>query len=256
MADAPVDTDKIINEALDEGISEDTSGSEETKETKIEETKPTGEETKTEETEETEEKLEGKPEAKAEDDSTAKKEQSRLGYQLRHIRANDPYIAKVRTNLQDNYVQAEGLTDDQRSIRRIESDQYVRDLETSRAKLVSDNNTVAAEIPMFNPNSPEFNKELYERSLARYSRDNLELDPQGEITGFKTPLVDYMREEADGYLALVDKSKPEPKKPAPNSNAKMDAASEDTGGTSASIPTPEDKDSISKAFLAGFESIK
>lgn len=257
MADDIVDTEKLVNEALDDGKPEDTGKAEETKETKVEEPKPTGEETKTEDTKETKVEPDGKPETKAAtDDSAADKQQSRLGYQLRQIRANDPYISKVRQGLQDDYVAADGLTDEQRSIRRLESDQYVKDLETSRARLVSDNNTVNQEIPIFNPNSEEFNKTLYERSLARYSRDNLELDPQGEITGFKTPLLDFMREEADSYLVLVDKKKPEDKKPAPDSNAKMDAASEDAGGASASVPTQDEKDPIMAAFVKGFDSMK
>ena len=256
MPEPTVDTEKLITEALDEGKPEVAAESEETKEPKVEGPKSTDEGTETEETKETKEEPAGKPEAKAGDDSTAKQEQNRLGYQLRHIRANDPYIGKVRQGLQDDYVQAEGLTDDQRSIRRIESDNYIRDLETSRAKLVSDTVAIQQEIPMFNPRGKGFREDLYNRSLERYSRDNLELDPQGEITGFKTPLADYMREEADSYLALVDKSKVKDKKTAPDSNAKMDAASEDAGGASASVPTHEDKDPITKAFLAGFESMK
>lgn len=200
--------------------------------------------------------------SKADDDATAK-EQRRVGYQLRQIRQNDPYVSKQRKALQEEYVNEANITDDQREIRQIKADNYLKTLETSRAQLVADQQTVASEIPMFDPNSDDFRKDLYDRSLRRYGRDSLEQDDEGNITGYKIPLLEYLREEADSYRALSidsDKSKPDPKssqsKTKTDDDAKMDAASEDAGGSSPTTTEASEKDPTVEAFLQGFDSVK
>lgn len=188
--------------------------------------------------------------SEAGDGSTAEKDQNRLGYQIRQIRGNDEYVAKLRSNLQDNYVNEAGLTDEQARIRKLESDAYIKDVEQARATLVTDNDRVAQEISLFNPRSKDFNKDLLDRSLRRFARDQLNRDENGEIIGFKIPLLDYMREEADGYLARG----PIEAKSQETAAATMDAASETAGGSSPTQATSK-KDPLDAAFEAGFDSV-
>lgn len=248
--------------ALDEQSQEDATKSEETStEEDSEESKSTEEGSEEDQAgDESEDEGTGDDESKPSDGADVKS-QRRLGYQLRQIRQNDPYVATARRNLQ-GWVEEDGLSDEQREIRGIRADNYIRDLETKRAQLVADNVQVASEFSIFNPQSPDFNKALYDRSLARFGRDSLQLDDNGEIIGYKISLADYMREEADSYLAMskVDsgKSKTAPKKKAATTDAdraRMDAASDAPGGAS---PTKGEsqKDPITDAFLAGFDSVK
>lgn len=242
-----------------------------------EEEEPAGDET-TEgaTTEEPAETTTAPEKAEADDDSTAQKDQNRLGFQLRQIRAGDPFVARARKALTDDYVNAEGLTDDQREIRQMKSDRYIEKLETSRATLVSDNQQIAEEYPFFRPlnpdgsKNPEFNEPLYKRAIERFGRDSLEMSEPDEngvqqIVGYKVRLLDYMREEADLYQAASKagtETKPPVKpetKPAPKDKGKddaaMDAASEEPGGAStAKTEADEENDPMVKAFLAGFDS--
>ena len=192
-------------------------------------------------------------------------------------------MARAKKALQDDYVNADGISDEQREIRQMKSDRYIEKLETSRATLVSDNQKIAEEFSFFRPknpdgsDNPEFNEALYKRATDRFARDSLEMsepDEQGvqQIVGYKVRFLDYMREEADLYLAgrSQDTSKtPTPKKPAPNtdskddkskgkgkSDAEMDAASEDVGGAStAKSDQAQDEDPMVNAFLKGFDSV-
>lgn len=182
----------------------------------------------------------------------ATKEQNRLGYQLRQIRTNDEYVSKLRTNLQDNYVSAEGLTPEQSQIRKLEADAYIKDVEQARAQIVSDNQKVSQEISIFNPKSKDFNKELLDRSLTRYARDHLVRDEQtGEILGYKMPLAEYMHEEADTYLA----GRNTVQKKRATATAQMEAAAEEPGGTSTARAEAKE-DPMEKAFLDGFNSVR
>ena len=262
-----------------EATTEKAETSEEKVEDKTEAEKPAGdkpaEETKTEA--KGEEVTPVKTEAG--DDSTAEQNQNRLGYQLRQIRAGDPFVARARKALTDDYVNEAGITDDQREIRQMKADRYLETLETKRAQLVADNQQVAEEYSFFRPlnpdgtKNPEFNEALYKRAVDRFGRDSLEMsepDENGkqEIVGYKVRLLDYMREEADLWLAgrgetkgKTDPKKPDekvetPKKDDAKTQAEMDAASEEVGGasTTKSEAQAEEKDPMVKAFLAGFDS--
>ena len=185
-------------------------------------------------------------------DGSAAKEQNRLGFQLRQVRGRDPVVAKLRTTYQDQYVNEAGLTPEQAQIRKLEADAYIKDVEQSRAQLMADNDTAAREISLFNPNSKDFNKDLLDRSLNRYGRDNLDLDPNtGDILGYKTPLLEYLREEAETFLAGSNTSK----KKQETAAATMDAASETAGGASPTQATSK-VDPRDEAFMAGFNSVK
>ena len=274
-SDTTATADKSVSTDALETLEDETSDS--SKETEAQDTgtddSEASEETETDESNDTEtDDSDDSDESKAENGSTAKQEQNRLGYQLRQIRVNDPFVAQARRTLTADYVNEEGITDDQREIRQMKADSYIEKLETSRATLVSDNQTVAEEIPIFNPASPEFKKDLYDRALLRFGRDSLEMsepDAQGkqEIVGFKVRLLDYMREEADLYHAGSNGSKEtKPKSDAKKEDksedkskkdAKMDAASEDPGGVSdTKAQDTKDNDPIVNAFLDGFDSVK
>jgi len=241
VVDVPAESS---DEAKDTSTVTETSSTE-TKESEASETK--GEGDKDEGTSD-ESKAGDKSEA---DDDSAAKEQNRLGFQLRQIRGNDQYVKTLRTNAQD-WVNEAGLTDEQSRLRKLEADAYIKDVEQARASLVLDNERVAGEIPLFDKNSKEFDEGFVKRAFERYARDQLNLDDEGQIVSYKIPLLDYMREEADGYYAgskrkVVDNSK---------SQAEMDAATETPSSTSTEQAKPNAKSPFDEAFEAGFNSVK
>lgn len=198
-------------------------------------------------------KVAGKQDDKteAEGEPAAEKQEAQVRYQLRQIRNNDQYVGKLRSNLEENYVNEVGITPEEARVRKVEAEQYVDRVTRSRAELVADNDRVAQDISLFNPSSKDFNKPLLDRSLARYARDQLERDSDGEIIGYKLSLYDYMREEADAYYAGSSSAKDKQSQ----ATAKMDASAESPGKASPS-QTEAKKTPFDDAFEAGFNSVK
>lgn len=210
-------------------------------------------ESKTEEAESKEEAAEEKAEAEDETDSKTDepeaeveaKEKNQVGYLTRQLKQKDEYIAKLETNLKDNYVD-QGSDDNEQRIRNLEVRQYVKEVEQARSSIVSDNEKVARDIPLFNPESPDYNQTVHERALARYARDSIIADESGEIVGYKVPLYDYLKEEADLYSIGTESGA----KKGKTATAKM-AASAETPGAASRRKSASDED----PFLTGFNSI-
>lgn len=280
MADADTtataDKNKSDEALEDPGMAEFLRNKEAGKESAVEDTKESeGDADATAETEETtaestEDESSEPGETKAEDGSTAKKEQNRLGYQLRQIRAGDPFVSRARKALQDEYVNVEGITDDQREIRQIKSDNYLEKLERDRAQLVADGDAIAAEYDYLNPqDEAHFDKPLYDYLMAKFGRDSLIMsDPdengKTEIVGYRTRLLDYIREEADliargskGNSGKTESAKTAVKLDKGKTEAQMDAASDEPGGTStAKADNAKDNDPLVAAFISGMDSVK
>lgn len=199
----------------------------------------------------------------AADDSTAQQEQNRLGYQLRQIRSNDVFVNRQRQNLQ-NWVNDPSITNDEARLRSIEAENYIEKVERARAQLITDEEQARKELSVFNPQSPDYREAIYDRAIQRYARDQVitEEDANGvqQIVGYKIPLLDYLREEADSYLAGVDSSRKtstdSKESDSKKAQARMDAASEvTTGGASPEAIKPA-KSAFDEAFEAGFNSVR
>jgi hypothetical protein len=200
----------------------------------------------------------------AKDDSTAKKEENRVGYQLRQLRGNDEFIRQSRSNL-DTWVKEAETPEDAR-LRKLEANQVLGDIERSRAQLRTDGEAVSQEIAIFNSNSADFNQQLYNRAMQRYSRDQLvtENDAGGtpQIISYKTPLLEYMREEAESYYAAVDaaskqKSASDEKKQVDKKTkqANLKDVAEEPGAVSPESTKPQ-KNGFDEQFEQGFNSYK
>lgn len=233
-------------------------------------------ETTSEEESQDEEDSDESSELDAEDDDEAAdgdaaKNQNRVGYQLRQLRQKDEFVQKSRETL-NNWVNSADDNQEAR-LRRMEADQYLADVERSRAQLVTDGDRIIQEIPLFNPQSDDFDKAVYDRALQRYSRDQLiteNVDGVAQIVGYKQPLLDYMKEEADAYYAGVESAKKRNAKSAEadktskevdktsqkKKQAKMDDAGEVTTGSRSPESSKSESNPVDDAFLAGFDSVK
>lgn len=195
------------------------------------------------------------------DKSQSTKEQNRKAMELRLAQKNEK-SQELRQKLQTDYID-EAENDNDRRIREIETDRYIEKVERVNRDLARDNEQAAREIPLFNSGSSEFNKDLLDRSLKRYSRDCLTQDENGAIVAYSIPLLDYLREEAAMYGAAgsnasgdkptqqeADAAK---KAKAEQDQAKMDAAADATGGASAQAAEAKKtgNESFDDAFLAG-----
>lgn len=206
--------------------------------------------------------------AKEDKSQSDKAKQNREAGKLRLAQKNEK-ISELRGRLQTEYVDAAEDEND-RKIRAIESDRYVERIERVNRDLQRDNEQAAREIPLFNAADTEhFDKDLLDRSLKRYARDCLTQDENGQITGYSIPLLDYLREEADGYGAGSKTQTPQQdasakakaaadakKAAADKAKAEMDAASDATGGSSAAAAEAKRTQagtSFDEAFLAGMD---
>jgi hypothetical protein len=186
-------------------------------------------------------------------DKTKKAEQNREAGKLRIAQKSEDNLKQLRDDLQTGYVdEAEDERD--RQIRELRMEQYLEKVRGVNERLQRDNEQAAKEIDVFNSSSPSFNKALLDRTMKRYARDCLQVAEDGKtITGYTVPLLDYLREEADTYG--LGSNTHTPQKKAATASAKMDAAAEDTGGSSAAAAEAKQtgKDSFDDLFLAGMD---
>lgn len=184
--------------------------------------------------------------SEAQDDSAdARAEQNRLAA-LRRVQERDASREKLEAERQEHLNSIDD--EDKRRIANLEWDNYINRVSQTRENLLSDAEAIRREYPMFDPNSKDFNKDLYERSMKRFARDSAEADSDGNIISVKTRLRDYLKEEAELFLAG---SKTGSRKQS-NAKAKMDAAAERPTGSTAPKKTAQEED----PFLAGFNSVK
>lgn len=190
-----------------------------------------------------------------------KAKQNREAAKLRIAQKNKD-TADLRQKLQEDYVD-QAADDNDRRIREMETDRYIENIERVGRDIARDNEQAAREISLFNPASPDFNKDLLDRSLKRYARDCLTQDSNGQIVKYSIPLLDYLREEAGMYGAAysgkqIDQQQAAAAKKAKADKAKaqMDAAAEGAQGASAQAAEAKKTgtDTFDDAFLAGFDN--
>lgn len=193
-----------------------------------------------------------------------KAKQNQEAGKLRLAKKSSESTSDLRQRLQTEYVD-EAENENQREIRQLKTDRYIENIERVGRDLQRDNEQAAREIPLFNPGSPEFNKELLDRSLKRYARDCLTQDENGQVSAYSISLLDYLREEAGMYGAAggnTSKSQKSQQEDAAAKKAKddkakaeMDAAADAAGGASAQAAEAKktDTDEFDDAFLAGMD---
>src|SRR6266702_5443839 len=149
-------------------------------------------------------------------------EKNRQGY-LKRIKQRDNAGPKLETEKQDALNQIGDERD--KKLAALEWNNYITKVTQARKDIVSDNEKVQAQIPIFNPGSRDFNKGVYDRAMERYARDSLIADTDGEIVGYRVSLFDYLKEEADLYHAGSATGT----KKRSNASARMDAAADTPG---------------------------
>lgn len=209
-----------------------------------------------------------KPESKDEDkeperpseadtpEEKARKEEAQARYWERQAKKKDEVIETLTEQLQTNYID-QGEDDNEKRIRSLEARDYVGQIREARSTLLSDNQRVRSEIPLYNPDSPEFiGEENFDRLMTRYARDNVITKPvQGadgkikqEVVGYRQSLFEYFAEEADllgGVRAPIKKE---------TDKANMDASAETPGGPSPSSRTSKGEEDDD--FVKGMNSVK
>lgn len=192
------------------------------------------------------------------DDSAPAKNANRQQYKVRRLVSDNPGMRALRERLQPFVDDADDPSiskDRQRDV-----DDYIRQAGQAQAEIQRDNESVQREIPIFNPESPDFRQDLASRAYAQYARDmciedqNGAVDANGNpvIVGYRMSLLDYMREKAEdyGFGSMKPESGKQPaKKSKSKAKAKMDAAADTPSGASAAAGSNKDDED---PFLAGF----
>lgn len=222
-------------------------------------TKPTGADDKVDE---------GKPDLTTDgsgsdsegDEDAPNKKDSQAGWRLRQLTENNPALTRIRERLQPWIEDSDDPREQKDRARDV--NEYIRDAQSAQDQLVRDNEQVMRDIPVFNPDAPEFRADLLQRARAQYARDMTITDQNGVtdengnpmIVGTRMRLLDYMREKAEDYGFGVVKpgSGKQPKTTKSKAKAKMDAAADSPGGASPS--GAEAKGGEEDPFLKGFDN--
>lgn len=117
-------------------------------------------------------------------------------YYKRQLRKKDEYIAKLEQNLNENYVGNAGDETEQR-LRTVETQAYVNKVQAARSGLVIEHERAVNDIPLFNPDSPQYNKTAAETAMRVFAEGFLETDEDGEVVGSKASLYDFLQQQAD-----------------------------------------------------------
>lgn len=204
-------------------------------------------------------------ESEANPDEAKRKQEARERYLERQIGKRDEVIDQLTEQLQSNYID-KAPDDNDKRIRSLEAKDFVTQIRDARSNLVSDNQRVATEIPIFNPSDPNYEvkgpngltpKDIHQRVLARYAVDNVILRPielpdgsvSNEVVGTRQSLYDYMKEMAD----LIGFGVSSGAKSQERAAATMAANAETPGGGApAATRSKSDKD----PFIAGMDSVE
>lgn len=181
------------------------------------------------------------------------KQSNRNGYAERKLREKDQTIAQLQTQL-EQYVQG-GDGEIEQRLRGVEAREYIGKVTQARNDLVLGNQRAMSEIPMFNPDSKEYNQVAHDRIMARYAKDQVITEvitgPDGkqteEIVGYREPLYDYLKDQAD----ILTEAAKSGAKQGQKAEAKMRAKAETVGAKSQT-----GKSDAEDEFLKGFNSVK
>ena len=199
-------TENVETPEPDEGLNilEDTEGDNETEETTEVEETPKETETKETETKETSEETEADETSEEEesDDETLpegeldEKEIARRRYEERQ-RVKAERQARVDKTAQEYLSEAE--SEQEQRLRSLEIMEHTRNIEHNENTLISDFERAKAnpDLKIFDPDSESFNQKAYEKTIRDFDAGYLVRDTDGNLTGIKGSLYDYLKETAE-----------------------------------------------------------
>lgn len=122
-----------------------------------------------------------------------------------------------------------------------DANDFIRGVELNQSVMANDHARAAAEIPMFNPNSPEYNATAYDRALTHIAPYLITENVQGAdgqvhniIVGTKVPVYDLLRSEADSLTSLLESERSTAAIKGQQAEQKMRSSAEPgSGGTTA-----------------------
>lgn len=183
-------------------------------------------------TEDTAEKEPEQPEQKpAEDDVEARhkfnSEQAALRVKARAER--EGYFNAQRAQIRE--AEAETPADDlARKLEILEAKQWIDTVERNQSNIVTENSRAQQEIPLFNPNSPEFNPIVYQAAIDRFNQAYVVTDEEsGQVVGAydrngnQVSLLNYLQQEASYMSQVVQKTTEQSQQTAQKAEAKMRA---------------------------------
>lgn len=201
----PKPDEEVETEEETEEESEETSDSQETEEHSQEEEESEDEEESEEDSEESDEDSE-EDEGESEDEkSEEEKEKARQMYQKRQEEKAQKKESEVETREQqvqnreerlNKYIQ-EAQTEADKRMRTIEAQNYLNRVEQTESKLKLENERTQQNIPLFNPNSDEYDPEITQSLLDEYEQTHVVKDDNGDFIGTREGLYDFMKRKSD-----------------------------------------------------------
>jgi hypothetical protein len=157
----------------------------------------------------------------------------------------EDFLSKLEADIAKELEQVDDETD--KRLKTIEARQYVNEAKAATNQLVFDHGRVQADIPLFNPTSPEFNQEAYEFFVGNYEAAHTTKDANGVIWP-KASLYQYMKGAADLLSGISQKGALKGQQAEARMRAKADAPSSAGEKKSTLDPTEE-------AFMKGFGTV-
>jgi len=151
---------------------------------------------------ETKPEVEQQAEDDSEDQAIDPKEEARRRYEERQAYREEQRskIAKetetYTSEAQDEY--------DQR-LRNMEVQRYTELIENTQDKLVADFERAKADpsLQMFNPDSKEFDQDIYDYAMENYNEAKITYDSNGSMVGIKSPLYEHLNRTAGLYQKAI-----------------------------------------------------
>lgn len=115
----------------------------------------------------------------------------------------DEFLSKLENDIAEELGKIED--EQERRVQAIEARQYLSEAKTATNQLILDHSRVQADIPIFNPESPDFNKEAYEYFVTQYQASQTTTDRNGVIWP-KSSLYQFMKGASDLLSGVSQKS--------------------------------------------------
>lgn len=128
------------------------------------------------------------------------------------------------------YEEQTDMSDVAEQVKVIQAQQYIDTVERNRSTIVNENAQAQATIPLFNPNSPDYNPTLYQRAVNRFNDTYIVTDPEtNEVLGAQdrngnnVSFFQYLQQEAADYADLIGGNQAAAQVQAHKAEAKMRA---------------------------------
>lgn len=128
------------------------------------------------------------------------------------------------------YEEQSDMSDVTEQVKVLQAQQYIDTVDRNRSTLINENSQAQATIPLFNPNSPDYNPALYQRAINRFNDTYIVTDPDTnealgaqDRNGNNVSLFQYLQQEAADYSDLIGSSQAGAQVQAHKAEAKMRA---------------------------------